>query len=165
LAAGHFSVAGNGTANPYIDPADRAKFRNNERVQDLRWVTLMAEATGFSLNGSPFSGPVDNSVVYLSFWVQSPRSLDNLLIEPNVPKLDLTFESKDVVELFLNGKSVVARPAGGENAIASGLPLQQGWNHFLVKLVHKNGDNAFSARLTSNDPAFLNALHSALQKP
>jgi beta-galactosidase len=165
LAAGHFSVAGNGAANPYIDPADRAKFRNNERVQDLRWVTLMAEATGFSLNGSPFSGPVDNSVVYLSFWVQSPRSLDNLLIEPNVPKLDLTFESKDVVELFLNGKSVVARPAGRENAIASGLPLQQGWNHFLVKLVHKNGDDAFSAKLTSNDSAFLNALHSALQKP
>jgi hypothetical protein len=165
LAAGHFGAAGTGAANPYIDPADRAKFRNNERVQDLRWVTLMAEATGFSLNGSPFSGPADNSVVYLSFWVQSPRSLDNLLIEPNVPKLDLTFESKDVVELFLNGKSVVARPAGGENAIASGLPLQQGWNHFLVKLVHKNGDNAFSARLTSNDPAFLNALHSALQKP
>jgi len=165
LAAGHFSAAGNGAANSPVDPADRAKFRSNERVQDLRWVSLRADATGFSLNGGSLSGSSDNSVVYLSFWVQSPRSLDNLLIEPNVPKLDLTFESKDVVELFLNGKSTVVRPAGGENAIASGLPLQQGWNHFLVKLAHKSGDDGFSARLTSSDPAFLVALHSALQKP
>jgi beta-galactosidase len=165
LAAGHFSAAGSTATNPYVDPGDRAKFRNNERVQDLRWVSLREEATGFALNGPPFSGPSDNSVVYLSFWVQSPRSLDNMLIEPNVPKLDLTFESKDAVELFLNGKSILARPTGGESAIVSGLPLQQGWNHFLVKLVHKNGDDTFSARLTSSDPAFLNALHSALQKP
>jgi len=165
LAAGHFSAAGNGAAHPFVDPADRAKFRNNERVQDLRWVGLRAEATGFTLNGPPLSGPTDNSVVYLSFWVQSPRSLDNLLIEPNVPKLDLTFESKDAIELFLNGKSVLARPAGDVNAIASGLPLQQGWNHFLVRLVHKNGDDTFSAKLVSSDPAFLAALHSTLQKP
>ena len=165
LAAGHFRAAGNGAANPDVDPADRAKFRNNERVQDLRWVSLRAEATRFTLNGPPLSGPSDNSIVYLSFWLQSPRSLDNLLIEPNVPKLDLTFESKGEVELFLNGKSVLARPTGGENAIASGLPLQQGWNHFLVKLVHKNGDDTFSARLTSSDRAFLDVLHSALQKP
>jgi hypothetical protein len=165
LAAGHFSAADNGAAHPFVDPADRANFRNNERIQDLRWVSLRAEATGFTLNRPPLFGPSDNSVVYLSFWVQSPRSLDNLLVEPNVPKLDLTLEGKDAIELFLNGKSVLARPAGGENAIASGLPLQQGWNHFLVRLVHKTGDGIFSAKLTSNDPAFLEALHSAFEKP
>ena len=60
---------------------------------------------------------------------------------------------------------VESEPAGGENAIASGLPLQQGWNHFLVKLVHTNGDDSLSAKLISSDPAFLDALHSALQKP
>ena len=161
LAAGHFSVA----ANASVDAADRAQFRDNERIQDLRWVSLRAEGHEFSLKGAPLSGSPDNSVVYLSFWVQSPRSLDNLLIEPNVPKLDLTFESKDAVELFLNGKSIFTRAAGGGNSVASGLPLQQGWNHFLVKLVHANGDDAFSAKLTSSDPAFLEALHSALQKP
>jgi hypothetical protein len=165
LAAGHFSVAGNGAANTFVDPADGAKFRTNERVQDLRWVSLTAEAAGFSLKGAPLSGSPDNSVVYLSFWVQSPRSLDNLLIEPNVPKLDITFATRDSIEFSLNGKSLLTHPAGGENAIFSGLPLQQGWNHFLVKLAHTSGDDAFSAKLTSSDPAFLNALHSALQKP
>ncbi len=165
LAAGHFSATGDGAAKPYVDPADRAKFRDNERVQDLRWLSLRAEANGFSLNGSPLSGAADNSVVYLSFWVQSPRSLDNLLIEPNVPKLDLTLDSKDAIELFLNGKSILVHPEGGDNAVASGLPLQQGWNHFLVRLVHKSGTDVFSARLTSNDAAFIDALHSALQKP
>ena len=98
LAAGHFSAAGSGTTNPYVDPSDRAKFRDNERVQDLRWISLRAEATGFTLNVLPLSGPSDNAITYLSFWVQSPRSLDNLLIEPNVPKLDITFESKDALE-------------------------------------------------------------------
>ena len=161
LAAGHFNAA----ANPDVDPADRNKFRDNERVQDLRWVSLRADATGFNLSAPPLSGASDNSVVYLSFWVQSPRSLDNLLIEPNVPKLDLALETKDAVELFLNGKSFLAHPAGGEKAVASGLPLQQGWNHFLVKLVHKSGDDAFAAKLTSSDAAFLDALHSSLQKP
>jgi hypothetical protein len=161
LAAGHFSAA----ANPIVDLGNRARFRDNERVQDLRWVSLRAEANGFTLKGQPLSGGSDNSVTYLSFWVQSPRALDNLLIEPNVPKLDLTFESQDAIELFLNGKSVLAHTAGSAKAIASGLPLQQGWNHFLVRLVHKTGDDNFSAKLTLSDPVFLDALHSALQKP
>ena len=165
LAVGHFNTAGNGAINPYLDLADAAKFRNNERVLDLRWVSLVADSTGFTFNAPPLSGASDNSVTYLSFWVQSPRSLDNLLIEPNVPKVDLAFESQDALELFLNGKSVLTHPAGSERAVASGLPLQQGWNHFLVRLVHKNGDDTFSAKLTSSDPAFLEALHSALQKP
>jgi len=165
LAVGHFKAEGSGAATVYVDPVDRAKFRNDERVQDLRWVSLRAGLSGFNLNGSPLSGLSDKSVVYLSFWVQSPRSLDNLLIEPNVPKLDLALESKDEVELFLNGKSVFAGPAGGGNATASGLPLQQGWNHFLVKLAHANGDDNFSAKLISSDTTFLDALHSALQKP
>jgi beta-galactosidase len=161
LAAGHFSEA----ANAKVDPGERAKFRENERIQDLRWVSLRAEANAFALKGPSLSGGSDNSVTYLSFWVQSPRSLDNLLIEPNVPKVDLGFESQDAIELFLNGKSILAHPAGGESAVASGLPLQQGWNHFLVKVVHKDGDGTFSAKLTSSDPVFLDSLHSALQKP
>jgi hypothetical protein len=163
LAAGHFSAA----VKPYINHGDRARFRENERVQDVRWVSVRAaETNGFTLKGAPLSGASDNSVTYLSFWVQSPRSLDNLLIEPNVPKLDFTFESEDAIELFLNGKSVLAHAAVGEKAIASsGLPLQTGWNHFLVRLVHKTGNDIFSARLTSSDPAFLDALHSALQRP
>jgi beta-galactosidase len=140
-------------------------FRNDARIQNLRWVTLSAGATGFNLTGQPLSGSPDNSVVYLSFWVQSPRALDNLLIEPNIPKLDFVFESKDAVKLFLNGKSVFAHSTGGGIAVASGLPLQQGWNHFLMKLVHANGDDIFSARLKSSDPAFLDTLHSALQEP
>jgi beta-galactosidase len=161
LAAGHFSAAGNAA----VDPADGAKFRDNERIQDLRWVSLRAGTTGFSLTGQPLSGSSNDSLVYLSLWVQSPRSLDNLLIEPNIPKLDLAFQSKDGIELFLNGKSVFSRPEGDGNAVASGLPLQQGWNHLLVKLVHKNGDETFSAHLISSDPTFLDALHSSVQKP
>ena len=165
LAAGHFNSEGSSATASYFDPAGGARFRKDERVQDLRWVSLTAGESGFNLNSPPLSSSSDNSLIYLSFWVQSPRSLDNLLIEPNVPKLDLAFENKDAVELFLNGKSIFTGSAGGGNASASGLPLQQGWNHFLVKLIHTNGDDSFSAKLISSDPAFLGVLHSALQKP
>jgi beta-galactosidase len=163
LAAGHFNAGDD--AKSYVDPADRMKFRNNERVQDLRWVSLRADSTGFSLHDPLLSGSADNSIVYLSFWVQSPRPLDNLLLEPNVPKLDITFSGKDGVELLLNGKSVALRPSRGNNVIASGLLLQQGWNHFLVRVVEESGNSTFFATLTSSDPAFLESLHSALQKP
>jgi hypothetical protein len=91
--------------------------------------------------------------------------LSRVMCEPNVPKLDLTLKSKDAVALFLSGKSVFARAGGDKNAVASGLPLRQGWNHFLVRLVHGSGDDTFSAKFTSSGPAFLDLLHSALQRP
>lgn len=165
LAAGHFSTQGAGAPKEYVDPALRDRFRDNERIQSLRWVSLAAEGAGFKLNGTPLSGNPDNSVTYLSFWVQSPRALDNLLIEPNVPKLDFNMSSKDSVEMFLNGRSIFRGSAGSENLTIPGLPLQQGWNHFLLKLEHRKDDELFSAKFSSSSAGFVNELHSALQKP
>jgi hypothetical protein len=91
--------------------------------------------------------------------------LDNLLIEPNVPRLDLDLNTRDSLQVFLNGKSVFNRPSTDGTAVAAGLPLQQGWNHFLIRLLHNSGDDMFSAHLVCSDIDFLNALHSALQKP
>ena len=163
LAAGHFSEA----ANAKVDPDERAKFRENERIQDsaLR-VSLRTGSERVYTQRSSTVGRV-GQLGYLSELLgASPRSLDNMLIEPNVPKVDLAFESQDAIELFLNGKSIFTHLAGGESAVASGLPLQQGWNHFLVRAgSHKDGGDTFSAKLTSSDPAFLDSLHSALQKP
>jgi hypothetical protein len=62
-----------------------------------------------------------------------------------IPKLDLGVTSKDAFEGFLNGKSGFSRKAPSDTSIAAGLPLQQGWNHFLVHLVHGHGDDIFSA--------------------
>jgi len=83
-----------------------------------------------------------------------------------VPKLDLKLQTGDAVELWLNGKSVPAASDGaGQDVEASGLPLQQGWNHFLIRLAHATGDDKFQAQLVCSQPDYFNDLKSAMQKP
>ena len=165
LAAGHFPIQADSTTAPLVNPAQRLHFRDNERIQDLRWVSLAAKDGQFDLGASRLSGSADQSVTYLSFWISSPRALDNLLIEPNIPRLDLVLETEDDVQVLLNGKPIPLHTTARGNVTASSLPLQQSWNHFLVRIVHRSGASHFSAKLTSDTPNYLQQLHSALEKP
>ena len=81
------------------------------------------------------------------FWVLSPRSLDDLLSEPNIPVVNLSFEGGEV---WLNDERVVRGRA---------LRLRQGWNHFVVK------GKVSSGRFTCNQPDFLKELDSAFERP
>jgi hypothetical protein len=45
------------------------------------------------------------------------------------------------------------------------LPLQQGWNHFLIRLAHGKEKDKLQAKLIGAPPDFLNDLTSARQKP
>ena len=114
-------------------------------------------------------GPKENAAVYLSFWVWSPRSLDNLLVEPNMPKLALRFGSDDGCQVWLNSKIVQqdrgTHPYTPDSFIADALPLGQGWNHFVVKVVQGTGEWQFGARLTCSDPFFLNQIRTSLVGP
>jgi hypothetical protein len=85
------------------------------------------------------------------FWVLSPRSLDDLLSEPNIPVVNLEVDSGD--EVLLNDVSVL-RGKG----VARALRLRQGWNHFVVK-------GGFAGRLSCNQPDFLKELDSAFERP
>jgi beta-galactosidase len=111
-------------------------------------------------------GPTENAAVYLSFWVWSPRPLDNLLIEPNMPKLDLLMGSDDGCQVWLNGKLVKEdrgiHPVTADSIVAENLPLQRGWNHFLVKVVQATGGWGYQARLRCSDPKFLLALKTSI---
>jgi hypothetical protein len=167
LACGRFSAAGDGADKAFVDPEKGSGTNENDEVGDKRWGTFAAEKEVFDLLGPPLSGPNDDSVSYLSFWMLSPRSLDNLLLEPNVPRLDLDLQTADAVEVWLNGKSVLKNPGATASRplSAQGLPLQQGWNHFLIRFVHGKGEDKLQAKLTGSQPDFLNDLKSALQKP
>ena len=140
--------------------------RDDSEVQNKRWHVAGSDKGVFDLRKQPLDGPGDNAVTYLSFWVLSSRALDNLLLEPNVPKLDLKLQTDDGIEIWLNGKSIStdSDKAGGDIQ-ASGLPLQQGWNHFLIRVAHAKGDDKFQAQLDCSQPDFLSGLKSALQKP
>jgi beta-galactosidase len=167
LACGRFESGGDNAEKDFVDPAKGNDMRDDNEVKNKRWHMASADKGVFDLRKSPLDGPGDNAVVYLSFWVMSSRSLDNLLLEPNVPKLDLELQTDDAFEFWLNGKSVLKNPATAASGPvqAEGLPLQQGWNHFLIRVLHDKGDDKFEAKLICSQPEFFHDLKSAVQKP
>jgi beta-galactosidase len=87
-----------------------------------------------------------------SLWVYSPRPLDNLLIEPDMPKLNLSVAGQ--VEIRLNGKKL-------ESHIE--LPLKQGWNQLIISLPG-NTDASTIQLVCSNHPEFLKQLQTSLSR-
>ena len=132
-----------------------------------RWGVLSAEKGAFDLRKAPLTGPEDYAVSYASFWVFSPRPLDDLHPKANVPKLDLELQTADNIEIWLNGKSVFKSEAGwtGDTLQAEGLPLKRGWNHLLIRTLNTQDDDEFQAQLVSSQPDFLNDLKSATERP
>ena len=98
---------------------------------------------------------------WLDFWISSPRSLDDLLSEPDIPVINLQLLSTEVREVRLNDRLL---PLSHEATI-SGLRLQQGWNHFHILLRQAADGWSFTGRLISNHPEFLRSLGSSMERP
>ena len=91
------------------------------------------------------------------FWIWSPRSLDNLLIEPDMPELKMQIRSNEKCEVRLNDKSINKTQT---------LPLKQGWNHFQIRVFSKNSDPNFTVKFEcTNKPEFIRELKAALFNP
>lgn len=124
------------------------------------WQTTQADSLEvFELGRLPLTGPKQHAVAYLSFWVYSPRSLVNLLAEPDMPSLSLALRADDGCAVALNGREL-GTFAG--QARISHVPLAKGWNHFLVKVMQNEGAWRFSARFESDHPGFVRSLGAAL---
>lgn len=78
----------------------------------------------------------------LEFYVFSPRPLDDLLIEPNMPKLTLTLQAAQC-RLLLNHKEQAAAAQNRREVTYKELPLLQGWNKLSITIGEK-GRNGFS---------------------
>jgi beta-galactosidase len=120
---------------------------------------------------------------WLNFWISSPRSLDDLLAEPDIPVVGLELSGTDAREIWLNDRLVLGAPATNpgnsatnlstsQNPVTSAtrrsipsLRLLQGWNHFRVRLKQGAAGWRFTGRLTCNRPGFLAVLGSAMEKP
>ena len=103
----------------------------------------------------------DDKTVYLSFWINSPRSLVNLLVEPNMPKVSLTIEGQSGVNAYLNGASLTMNGRKIED-----LPLEQGWNHILLRLERGEARGwTTNLKLESNIQEFFRQLKSSLAIP
>lgn len=133
----------------------------------LPWTPMTVTSTGsFDFVKSRLPGPTENAAVYLCFWIWSPRPLDNLLAEPNMPRLDLTMGSDDGCQVWLNSNLIKedrgTHPLTPDSITAESLPLTKGWNQFVVKVVQGGGQWAYEARLRSSDPRFLLELRSSI---
>ncbi|MCW3088771.1 MAG: glycoside hydrolase family 2 [Sediminibacterium sp.] len=165
LFAGSFPVNSlqDGIAQNFIDPASGESIKTGTIVKARQWQPLFEESGLIDLSRLKLEGPKTNAAAYLSFWVFSPRDLSDLLIEPNIPSVNMEVTADDAAQVWLNGKIIINTLKG--SAKAEALKLRQGWNHILVKVVQTGGGWQFSGRFTSNQPDFISGLESALEKP
>jgi hypothetical protein len=117
----------------------------------------------FDFARSNLSGVVGKSdVVYLSFWVQCPQSLNEIMADPNVPQIDFKFSTSGRIKIWLNGQEKFVSNQPANNSMIEKLPLTKGWNHFLIKLVRSGDDWNFTGRLASKNFELLSSMNSAL---
>jgi beta-galactosidase len=102
--------------------------------------------------------------VYFSFWLYSSRSLSDLLIEPDMPSLDMLLETQNPVYFWLNGKSVNTSTAIGSEVKVPNLLLEKGWNHLILKIDKRNELTRFGVRFHSADNAFMKKMLSSVVK-
>ena len=152
----------------FIDDDSITKPRLGERSNGKFWELAEADSDHiFDLKSLSLTGTKENAVAYLSFWVYSPRSLVNLLAEPDMPRLDMLIGSDDGYRVFLNGNKLSEdnEPGGliKDEYVFERVPLDKGWNHFMIKTTQLRSQWKFSLRFDSDKPEFLGNLQSALE--
>ncbi len=137
-------------------------------IQGNYWHMAEAGKKGiFDFKSLPFPEH-ESGMAYLSFWMYSPRSLTDLLIEPDMPRLDMHMASAGALSLRVNGKRLKTYTGSGvfnEEAFTfEGLPLEKGWNHILVKLVQDQGDWRCRVRFTSTRTEYVKEMKTIVDR-
>jgi len=159
--------------NPQTGSQDTQTFdapKSGDKVGPHTWTGQRADGNGeFTIPQSGHPVPSDNSSAYVSFWIYSPKPLDELLAQPNVPHVNGVFTSNDSMTIWLNDKKLTQNYEGQpQNDVPKGLvslPFKKGWNHFLVKIAHGSGETRFSVKFTSSYPQFQSELESSAEPP
>lgn len=99
----------------------------------------------------------DGDGYVLNIWVFSPRPLDNLLIEPNMPKLALYVESRQS-GMLLNGRDIEPSQKERRSSSYNELPLRQGWNEITLKIGKEDKGNFNASFRCDNNDEFLSKL-------
>ena len=113
-----------------------------------------------------FNDPKDHSISYMSFYLNSPRQLDELLSEPNIPKLYLNLETTCSLRVCLNGMAIFTQKDISTEPVKLQTPLllRKGSNHILIKVVNLDTDYVIKAHLSSSHDDFISTLDSSVER-
>lgn len=136
----------------YLGNISDVKPKIGDRSKDKFWNLISANNNVLELRSARITGSNENAAVYLSFWFFSPRSLSDLLIEPDMPVLDLSVRTHVKTRVFLNGKSIENLKSMDNEGVAvfSGIPVEKGWNHFIIKITRGSGEGSWDALVKFN---------------
>ncbi len=155
-------------AESSVDPVERG------RNAGLNWIMAESDGDQILLKNHNQSGPQEVFVCYFSYWIFSPLDLSDLLNSgPDMPSLSHELTVSRAARLFLNGQ--VIGPSDTEKVDYRirqnyrSIPLKQGWNHFLIKVVTDAFDRpeqgTIGVRMESNNKSFEEQLKTAIQRP
>jgi len=127
------------------------------------WNVMETKDGRFNFNGVTKNGhEKEGTVVYLSFWLRCPVSLNEIMADPNVPNVSFKFSASGASKIWLNGQPGFASVGDVTDTVLKKMPLIKGWNHFLIKVVKSAGGWSFSGKLFSKDFQLLSSMQSAL---
>ena len=139
-----------------------------------RWAELTyANRDRFLLDRVDPDGPVPFAV-YVSYWVNSPRALDDVLTAgPDVPRYETVCYAAERCSLTVNGAAVApshTEPADYRTrSDYAALPLRRGWNHVVIRVeadrVRPDQPPTLAVRAHSDDAAFWAGVTTAATDP
>ena len=107
-------------------------------------------------------GNSENETSIVSFWIYSPRSLTDLLIEPDMPQLDMYYSSSTPLSIAINTKHSVELGKSLSENVWKAVPLEKGWNFVSIR-INSLDNSSLQIRFSSNQKEFLNGLKSAAE--
>ena len=168
LVCGSFGVADPHDA--YAQSPPTGEITEGVALNHRRWRVGDADSEGiFDFKNGLVRDPQENAYAYLAIWIKSPKPLNDLLSEPNLPKLSFTYGSDDGCQVWLNGELLASHerigPLESEAFSINPLLLKLGWNQMVIRVVQAQGEWQFAGRFDCSDATFLSKLQYAAEKP
>ncbi|MDL2303012.1 glycoside hydrolase family 2 [Dysgonomonas sp. OttesenSCG-928-D17] len=155
--------AGELLSTDYIDGESTLNPHLNTTSDNQLWKVAACDTKGIFTLSKPDRDRIP--VAYISFWLYSPRSLSNLLAEPDMPSMDMYIDTEDSFIVYMNGNQIIYKevPADTTHKVANIMP-DKGWNHIMIKLVNpKNNSQIKTAvRFNSEDKNFMKQILSSV---
>jgi len=168
LVCGSFGFADSSAA--YTGKLPAGEIKEDGLLDGHKWrVRKAGPGAVFDFKNGLVKGPQNDAFAYVAVWIKSPKPLNDLLSEPNLPKLSFTYGCDDGCELWLNGDLLATHDRSGpldpEMFSQNPLLLRLGWNQLVIKVVQLNGEWKFSGKFGCSDLTFLTKLQFAAEKP